>query len=518
MNKTTNRQNADVKRIYTLFSQYISAYSQEFTRLRRCEEIYCGGHWQDSFSDDPKEPRPVTPVLQSTIESLRAELLDKLPEAIIVADDPAHTDIAKIVNEVIRENHTVNGYHEEYRKLTQDLLVGGYMVQEIGYDPGINKVGGAFIRYVDNQSVMFDPCVRDIQDSRMIFKFTPHTREWYRLNHKKSEPLMKSDAFGYSISGEGIQTGQSETILLIECWEKEQDPYTGGQCVHMCKVAGGVLLEDSREIKPDGYFSHGKYPFIVTPLFQRKGTPLGYGFVDMFFNQQMFSDKLDQIVLKNALMASKNKLLITGASGFDADDMRDWSKEVHEGDSLSGVTWFPTPPLPSYVINYINSIREGIKEESGVTDVSRGGTNGVTAASAIIALQEASSKRSRMISRMLHSAFCEAVKQEIEVEREFSLFSRQILVGGEKKEFSSHMLYLHSRLNNELPLELKVSVKVQQENRFSMIAHNELIFKLVELNMIPTKAGLELLHFDGKEQALAVAKQFEQESGQTETL
>ena len=46
----------------------------------------------------------------------------------------------------------------------------------------------------------------------------------------------------------------------------------------------------------------------------------------MFATQQLYADKLDQIVLKNALMASHNKLLITGASGFDADDLRDGSK------------------------------------------------------------------------------------------------------------------------------------------------------------------------------------------------
>ena len=55
----------------------------------------------------------------------------------------------------------------------------------------------------------------------------------------------------------------------------------------------------------------------------------------MFENQQLYSDKLDQIVLKNALMASHNKLLVTGASGFDIDDLRDWSKEVHRGLPLA---------------------------------------------------------------------------------------------------------------------------------------------------------------------------------------
>lgn len=99
---------------------------------------------------------------------------------------------------------------------------------------------------------------------------------------------------------------------------------------------------------------------MVTPLFPRKGTCLGFGFVDMFEKAQLYSDKLDQILLKNALMASHNKLLVTGASGFDIDDLRDWSKEVHKGENLNGVTWFPTPPLPAYLVSYTQAIRESI--------------------------------------------------------------------------------------------------------------------------------------------------------------
>ena len=285
----------------------------------------------------------------------------------------------------------------------------------------------------------------------------------------------------------------------------------------MLKLGGGQLLEDSRVEKPEGYFAHGKYPFVVTPLFPRKGTSLGFGFVDMFETQQRFSDKLDQIVLKNALMASRNKLLVTGASGFDVDDLRDWSKEVHRGENINGVTWFSTPPLPAYVLNYIQSIRESIKEESGANDFSRGGTaNGVTAASAIAALQEMSAKRSRTASRAMHSAFAEAVRMEIEVEREFAMFGREVVLksGGTPRRttFRAELLSRETRLKNRLPLEFKVSVKVQRENRAAVAANNELVFQLVQSGMITPEIGLELIMFDAKPQAISLLNQKKQEA------
>ena len=305
-----------------------------------------------------------------------------------------------------------------------------------------------------------------------------------------------------------LQVREEDTILLLECWQREYDAKSGQYRVHMQKLAGGVLLEDSRQQKPAGYFAHGQYPFVVTPLFPRKGTCLGFGFVDMFEKAQLYSDKLDQILLKNALMASHNKLLVTGASGFDIDDLRDWSKEVHKGENLNGVTWFPTPPLPAYLVSYTQAIRESIKEESGSNDFSRGmTTGGVTAASAIAALQEMSSKRSRMAVRAVHDAFADAVRQELEVEREFCLLPRQVaLPSADQRQamLTADMLSQETALGNRVPLEFNVSVKVQRENRFTVAAHNELILNMTNMGMLTPDVAMELMLFDGKEQAMAL--------------
>ena len=211
-------------------------------------------------------------------------------------------------------------------------------------------------------------------------------------------------------------------------------------------------------------------------------------------------------MLKNALLASHNKLLVTGASGFDADDLRDWSKEVHKGDNLNGVTWFQTAPLPAYIIQYVADMRDMIKEESGSNDWSRGMTNyGVTSGTAISALQEKSSKRARMAAKSLHSAFRKAVEQELELEREFALGLRCIKTfidrsdpeGARKADAAAREI-----MNmDDMPMSIRVTVKVQKATGFSAIAHNDTVFRLVETGMITPEVGLELIVFEGKEQA-----------------
>ncbi len=493
-------------RLYTLFGEYRDAYAAEWERLDRCERIYCGGHWDEVPLKDANEPRPVTPVIQSTVESIRADLMDQLPEAVISADSPENEKTAEALTALVAENHRIGRFEREYGELIHDLLVGGYMVMETGYDESENNgLGAAFIRRADAHNVLFDPLAADIQDSRAIFKIAPYPAQWFaahypaRFESMGAEPVTvtpRKDAF--------LSRGLGDEMLLIECWEREFDAETSTYSVHMTKLAGGMILEDSRDVKPQGYFAHGRYPFVVTPMFPRRGTALGFGLVDMFETQQLYADKLDQIVLKNAFMASHNKLLVTGASGFDADDLRDWSRDVHEGDSLAGVTWFQTPPLPAYVAGFAKVLRDGVKEESGANDFSRGSAyGGVTAASAIAALQEASSKRSRVAARIVHGAFEEAVRQEIEVEREFSTLPRKVsLPSGENTDFTSDALYRVSALDNRLPLEFAVSVRAQRENRFSVAAHNETVINMVRLGMLTPAVGLRLMTFDGKQQAL----------------
>ncbi len=509
---------------YALFEEFRAAYAGEWNRLEKAERMYRGDHWWDVPVRDPNEPRPVTPVLQSTVENVSADLLDMLPEAVITAESAEDTLLARTVEAIVRQNHDAACYEREYQKLTHDLLVGGYMVQEVGYDPLLNRgLGGAFIRHVDNRSILFDPLVTDVQDSRAVFKIAMRTRAWLYERYPQCAPEIRAGGDMYraedAVRDGTLQADRSDAVLVLECWWRAFDARANRFSVHMARLAAGQVLEDSRAVKPEGYYAHGEYPFVVTPLFMRKGSCLGYGFVDMFEMQQRFSDKLDQIVLKNALMASRNKLLVTHASGFDAEDLRDWAKDVHQGESLGGLTWFSTPPLPAYIISYIQAMRESIKEESGANDFSRGNTTGgITAASAIAALQEMSAKRARMAARQMHNAFKDAVRMEIEVEREFCLFTREVnvTVDGEARRvrFSSALLEREGKRGGKRPVEFYISIKVQKANRWSVMSQNELVLEMTKLGVITPEQAAGLMLYDGKDEIMKQVREAKRARGE----
>jgi hypothetical protein len=334
-------------------------------------------------------------------------------------------------------------------------------------------------------------------------------KSWVQAHYPEQYPLLESNPIDTAelALDEILSPDPKNACLLLEYWRREYDAKEDAYRVHMALLCNGTVLEDSRDVKPEGYFAHGCYPFVLTTLYPRKGSALGFGIVDLFATQQLYADKLDQLVLKNAFMASRNKLLVTDASGFDPDDLRDWSKDVHTGENLNGVTWMATAPLPEYLLSYIRAIRNDIKEESGANDSSRGAApSGVTAARAIEALQEMSTKRARLASDQLHEAFREAVRLEIETEREFNCFLRPVTVtvDGEPREvlFDSEMLQKRAPGGAELPIEFLISIKAVKRNRFASAAQNELMLNLLSIGAITKEQAVSLMVFEGKEQVL----------------
>jgi len=500
-----------IERCYSLFEEFRSAYVAEWARQDHNERLYRGDHWEETRDrrQDDGRPEPMTPMIQSIVENVQADLMDGFPQAVIRPESPRDNDVADVVGALIAQNHDAQNFRAEYRHMVHDLLVQGWCAAESGYDPhAYNNIGMGFIRYVNCRSILFDPQVEDIQDGRAVFKIQPVTIHRLEELYPQYEGQFESDVYDVAEEKDRRVTRQdSKNLLMIEYWWREFDAALQIYRVHMVKCAGHKILEDSRRAKPEGYYAAGTYPFVVTTMLRRKGSPLGLGFGDAFGPTQIYTDKLDQIVMMNAFMASKPKLLVQRSSGFDVSDLQDWAKEVHEGDNIAGVSWESVPPLPAYILNYGQQLRQMARDESGANDFSRGNTaSGVTAASAIAALQEASGKRSRMINRQMHESYKESVRMEIEFEREFNMLPREVLVmrGGEQipMTFEAAMMTRLSDTGVEVPIEFFVSIKVEQERRFQTQTQNELMLQLLQMGILNPQQAVENMVFDGKDQIL----------------
>ena len=512
--------------LYGLFLKYRDSYESEWARMKENEKLYHGKHWesQKGGTSDNK-PKPVTPILFSTIESIKADMIKELPSATIKPEYLRDDLLAKVLSKVVEQDLDASDFEAEYEKMCDDILVYGWCASETIFDGDAQQGNGlAEIRRVAPFCFMSDPASENLQDGRACFKFTQRTKEWFRQHYPDQCDRITYEvdiADKFNNDAEVKSNGSAQCQYLIEAWVKQYDAYTGKDNIHMAVLAGDVLLDLSTDVREDGYYSHGQYPFVITPLYPVAGTPFGLGIPDMHKATQLHSDKLDQILLMNAQLCSNPRMLVTEASGFDADDLKDWSKSVHVGESINGVTWFPTPQLPSWFMGYLQMMRGTIKSESGANEQSRGQTTGgVTAASAISALQEMATKRSSMHSIAMHTSFKKAVRMLLDVESDFGNVGREVIVmsnGASVRIALTKEQFKQIGVDGK-PLEYHILIETARQTQYSVIATNELAIQLG--NMFAGSVDpIDIIQMmDFKERDMAVERIIASRKGELVTL
>lgn len=505
--------------IYGLFEEYRDTYyREEWQRLDDNVTIYEGTYWGENDAEvvrGDRKPRMATPMITSCIENIKADLMDEMPEAVILPDAAGDAPMvtAKVLTKVVEQELDACDWEGEYVKGVQDFLQDGWCVFEAGHDPMENNgLGGAFIHYVMNKNFMCDPQTPNLQDGRACFVLDIKPWDWFKQHYPDIFPYMTGDES--FIETDRIESTtepeRAKSLRLIEMWVKEFDPKKKSAAVHFVRVAGHQVIEDSKLTYPNGYYEHGLFPFRICTLYPQKGSALGLGICDLFKDTQRYADKLNAILLENALRARTPRLFIQEGL-VDIEDVRDFSREAIEvqGNLDAAVKWMDTQPLPSYLLNFVQMMQQSIKNEAGSNDQSRGQTaGGVTAASAITALQDMSTKRSRMEARELQRGFKECVRMMIEIMREKDIVPREVVitVNGEPQvlPFDSRSLYRGNGEGRRVPIEALISIKTSRQTRFSRMAHNELVLQFV--NMFQQTADplimMEALEMDDKEQIL----------------
>ena len=157
----------------------------------------------------------------------------------------------------------------------------------------------------------------------------------------------------------------------------------------------------------DGYYRHGRYPFVLDRLFPIEDSPAGFGYIDIMQSPQLYIDKPESASLSSKMVPlcrasalvyprfarSIRRNLQTGPrTSFMSPDA--WRTEIS-----SRSRWIPC----RRILQTISTQKlTSSKETSGNRDFAQGGTaSGVTAAAAIAALQEAGNKLSRDMLRYL---------------------------------------------------------------------------------------------------------------------
>ena len=485
--------------------------NDQWYRLRNWEHI--------NRSENPGDPEPVSAWLLNCLANKHADAIDNYPEPVVLpreAGDQADAQILSAVLPVILEQC---GFEQTYSDMWWRKLKSGTGILGVFWNPAKNGgLGDVDIRCIDILNLFWEPGVTDIQDSQGVFHVELRDndnllRQYPQLEGRLSTPTTEIAQY---VHDDTIDTAGKSAVVD---WYYKQ-----GSVLHYAKIVNDVVLyssEGDAEYAQRGFYDHGKYPFVFDTLFSCEGTPTGFGYLDLCKEPQMYIDRLNQVILKNAVMASRPRWFVRQDGIVNEEEYADWDRDfVHytgSGDPEEHIRPIQVKPVSDIFVNILNNKIEELKETSGNRDFSQGGTiGGVTAASAIAALQEAGSKLSRDMIKASYRAFTQVCYLIIELMRQFYDEPRSFRVIGERGA-QAFVLYSNARLRPRAPSVeygvpmggrvpvFDIRIKPQKTNAFSKAAQNELAKEFYSLGFFnPANAAqalicLEMMDFEGKE-------------------
>ena len=530
----------EVRRAADILRRYHAGKRQLEQRIIDNEQFWKLRHWQQmektGQGGNPADPQPTSGWLVNCILSKHADAMDCYPEPTVLPREPGDREEARKLTRILPVVLKKNGFKRTYSSAWWYKLKSGCAVYGVFWDAGkLNGLGDIAIRRMDLLNLFWEPGVTDIQDSPHFFSTELQDRE--ALEERYPWAKGKADRGGWSVSrylyDDAVDT--SGKVLVVDWYYHTRE--NGRKVLQYCKFVGDTVLyatENDPDMREKGWYDHGKFPFVFDVLFPEEGTPCGYGYVDLCKSAQKQIDLMNQAILKNALAATTPRFFIRSDGAVNEEEYADWTRPfVHTNGNLGADSIAPirVPTLDGvYVAILQNKVAE-MKETAGNRDVMSGGTaGGVTAATAIAALQEAGGKLSRNMIDDGYEAFSQVVTLCIELVRQFYSVPRQfrLLGRGAEREFD---LFDNGGLQPQLMElggyrvpEFDLEVAAQNETPYKTMEYNQLALQLFQMGFFRADMAeqalrcLDLMEFRNKDQLAAVIRQGRQRTQQVEWL
>ena len=467
-------------------------------------------------------PEPTSAWLFNAILNKHADAMDNYPEPVVLPRERSDEESAKTLSSVLPVLLEYNDFEQTYSDNWWEKLKHGTAAYGVFWNPEKeNGLGDIDIREIDLLNLFWEPGITDIQDSRNLFVVGLVDEDLLEQQYPEHRGHLGGSAIDVKqyIYDDTVDT--SGKSVVVDWYYKVKAP-SGKALVHYAKFVGDTLLyasENDPEYQGRGWYDHGQYPVVLDVMFPEKGTPVGFGYVAICKDPQLYIDKLSSNIMENSMMATKKRFFVSNSTGINEKEFLDWNKPlVHVEGELDDrrLQEIVTQPLSSIYVDVLNMKIEEMKDTAANRDVNSGSAgSGVTAAAAIAALQEAGNKASRDMISASYRTHVKINTMCIELIRQFYDETRSFRITGDTPGS-----YRFVELNNETIRDQEIGfdsqgamlyrrpifdlkIKAQKKNPFSRMEQNQRAQDLYNMGFFnPERAqeamgALEMMEFEG---------------------
>ena len=503
-------------------------------RIVENEQWFKLRHWECMRKSETNQVEPSSGWLFNAIANKHADAMDNFPSPNVLPREEGDKGEAEMLSSILPVVLEQNDFEETWDNVWDYKLKAGTGIYGVFWDnEKLNGLGDITVRKVDIINLFWESGITDIQRSRHLFHVELADNDLLIGMYPKLQGKLGNSTLDLSkyVYDDTVDTNNKSAV--VDWYYKKRQ---GGKTVlHYCKYVNDVVLfatenetepvvdDETGEIirKPmaeTGWYDHGLYPFVFDPLFSVEGTPCGFGYIDVGKSAQEYIDRGNQAVMQNMLANARPRVLSPMGAGINEDEYTDIKKDiVHYEGSADGIIPVKANPLNAIYLQVLTNKIDELKEVTGNRDISTGGTtSGVTAASAIAAMQEAGSKLSRDNNKASYRAFRKICLMIIELIRQFYDVPRCFRIMGENGsaryvEYSNagitpqfQGIEMGVDMGYRIPL-FDIEITAQKQSPYSKMSQNELALQFYQAGFFNPEmstqalACLDMMDFDRKQ-------------------
>ena len=490
-------------------------------RVIENEQWYRLRHWECIRRGAGSQVEPTSGWLFNAIANKHAEAMDNYPSPNVLPREEGDREKAQALGSILPVILQQEDFEDTYDRVMDDKLKSGTGIYGVFWDPEkLEGLGDISIRRVDILNLYWEGGITDIQQSRNVF----YLRLWDNDLLLERYPQLEGKLSGAAEQGNRYvyddRVDTADKSAVIDWYYKKRQ---GGKTVlHYCKFVGDTVLfatENEEDYRDRGWYDHGCYPFVLDPMFRTAGSPCGFGYIDVAKSAQEYVDRGNQAILQNLLANARPRHFIRADGAVNEEEYGDMTRDfVHVDGNLGEDSIKPISgkSLSDIYVTVIANKIDELKEVTGTRDVTTGGTvHGVTAASAIAAMQEAGSKLSRDSNMASYRAFRKVCLMAVELIRQFYDLPRAFRIlgpqgGVEFITFSNAVLKPQDQVV-ELGVELgmrtplfDIEISAEKQSPYSRLSQNEMAMQFYSAGLFdPARStealtALDMMDFNGK--------------------
>jgi hypothetical protein len=431
-------------------SEILRKYKEGKARLEQKiianEEFWKLRQW-NYMNDSNDDYKPATAWLWSCIQSRYSDAMDSYPTCNFQprqADDKAEAVMLSAIVPVILEQ---NRYEDVYSDVVWYTLKHGGSIQAVFWDGSKhNGLGDVAVKKIDFINFFWEPGITDIQESQNIFNTELVSNNILEQKYPQCVGKLsgKNITLAKYLYDDNVDT--SDKSVVVDWYYHTY--VDGKKTLQYVKYVNDIVLyaTENEIIAPEkvtvdpetgipltipldkplaekGLYDHGLYPFVTMALYPVEGSICGYGITDIGRDTQMQIDQLNKAIVDNAMEGASPRYFVRDDGTINLKEYNDKSKKFVRVEGNIGeenIRPIDYKQLDSIYVNFLTQKIEELKYVTSNQDSNNGvAPSGVTAASAIAALQETAGKNARSTNKTFHRAFRDVCYQIVELIRQF---------------------------------------------------------------------------------------------------